>query len=79
MGTTNQPSEGMEPKTYTINELGYMEAMEIMANRGRCPCCKQVNKSGLWTRTSFTSPGLCIDSAPKCVGCPGRPPRKARK
>lgn len=65
-----------KPKTFTLQELGYMEAMDIMENRGKCPYCKQVNKSGLWVRTSFASPGLCIDSAPKCVDCPGRPPSK---
>lgn len=67
------------PKTFTLNELGYLEAIGIMGNRGKCPYCKQVNKSGLWVRTSFVSPGLCMDAAPRCVDCPGRPPsRKSR-
>lgn len=68
----------MEQKTYSLSELGYMEAMDIMANRGRCPYCKRVNKDDKWVCTSFVSPGMCVDSAPRCVDCPGKPRRKGK-
>lgn len=66
-------------KTITTKEMTFMEAMEIMEQRGKCPYCKQVNKTGRWVRTSFIAPGLCVDSAPKCENCPGRPPSKRNR
>jgi hypothetical protein len=68
-----------ELRIFKLKDLGYMEAMDIMENKGRCPYCKRFNKDDQWVRTSFVSPGLCVDSAPRCVDCPGRPARRRRQ